>query len=257
MRKIVLTFGLISGAIISAMMFITIPFQNEIGFERGAIVGYTSMVLAFLLIYFGVRSYRDNVAGGTVTFGRAFKVGALISVVAAIPYFALQLKAIALSVEVLAGLSRPTCQTVEREARRHLMAEVGRLVPVLPVPLVATLLLRGQPYSLLELKAAAGALVAELQAGGAHLYVPRGDWDYAIDAGLRMLVLRHLVEESDGVYRANAAELHGRFVLAAGEGSGKLAVYQVEPSTGRLTRAHTYDVGKSLTWVLAVKPGAK
>lgn len=30
---------------------------------------------------------------------------------------------LALSVEVLAGLSRPTCRTVEREARRHLLAE--------------------------------------------------------------------------------------------------------------------------------------
>lgn len=57
--------------------------------------------------------------------------------------------------------------------------------------------------------------------------------------------------------RSFDVEPDGRFVLAAGEGSGKLAVYQVEPSTGRLTRAHTYDVGKSLTWVLAVKPGAK
>ena len=42
------------------------------------------MVLAFLLIYFGVRSYRDNVAGGTANFGRAFKVASLISAVSAI-----------------------------------------------------------------------------------------------------------------------------------------------------------------------------
>jgi 6-phosphogluconolactonase len=45
----------------------------------------------------------------------------------------------------------------------------------------------------------------------------------------------------------------GRFLLAAGEGSGKLAVYGVDLGTGKLTRLHTYDVGKSLTWVLAVK----
>jgi 6-phosphogluconolactonase len=47
----------------------------------------------------------------------------------------------------------------------------------------------------------------------------------------------------------------GRFVLAAGEGSGKLAVYQVDPATGKLTRRHTFDVGKSLTWVTAVQLG--
>jgi 6-phosphogluconolactonase len=47
----------------------------------------------------------------------------------------------------------------------------------------------------------------------------------------------------------------GRFLLAAGEGSGKLALYQVDLDTGKLTRRQTYDVGKSLTWVLAIKRG--
>lgn len=88
MKKVVLTFGLIAGAILSAMMLITIPFQDEIGFDRAAVIGYTTMVLAFLLIYFGVRSYRDNVAGGTVRFGRAFLVGSLIAVVASVCYVA-------------------------------------------------------------------------------------------------------------------------------------------------------------------------
>lgn len=82
MKRIILTFGSIAGAALSAMMLVTLPFQDQIGFDRGEIIGYTSMVLAFLLIYFGVRSYRDNVAGGTVSFGRALKVGALIAAVA-------------------------------------------------------------------------------------------------------------------------------------------------------------------------------
>ena len=88
MKKIVLTFGLISGAILSGMMLLTMPFHDQIGFDRGAIIGYTTMVVAFLLIYFGVRSYRDNVAGGTVSFGRALKVGALIAFVASCCYVA-------------------------------------------------------------------------------------------------------------------------------------------------------------------------
>src|SRR5262249_52274089 len=49
----------------------------------------------------------------------------------------------------------------------------------------------------------------------------------------------------------------GRWALGAGEGSGKLAVYRVDAETGKLTRAHTYPVGKSLTWVLAVELGGK
>jgi len=88
MRKIVLTFGLIAGAVLSAMMLLTLPFQDKIGWELGAIVGYTTMVLAFLMIYFGVRSYRDNVAGGTVKFGRAFTVGLLIALMGTACYVA-------------------------------------------------------------------------------------------------------------------------------------------------------------------------
>ncbi len=90
MKKIVLTFGLISGAILSVMMLLTIPlvFEDSIGSDQGMVIGYTTMVLAFLLIYFGVRSYRDNVAGGSVSFGRAFAVGALIMVVASVCYVA-------------------------------------------------------------------------------------------------------------------------------------------------------------------------
>ena len=88
MRKTVLTFGLIAGAILSVMMLLTLPFLDRIGFDRGEVIGYTTMVLAFLLVFFGVRSYRDNVAGGSVSFGRAFAVGSLIVAVASVCYVA-------------------------------------------------------------------------------------------------------------------------------------------------------------------------
>jgi hypothetical protein len=88
MKKIVLTFGLIAGAILSVMMMISLVFMDQIGFEHGEIIGYTTMVLAFMMVYFGVRSYRDNVAGGTVTFGRALKVGLLITLLASTCYVA-------------------------------------------------------------------------------------------------------------------------------------------------------------------------
>ena len=88
MRKTVLTFGLIAGAILSVMMLLTLPFLDRIGFDRGEVIGYTTMVLAFLLVFFGVRSYRDNVAGGSVSFVRAFAVGSLIVAVASVCYVA-------------------------------------------------------------------------------------------------------------------------------------------------------------------------
>src|SRR5262245_33679505 len=86
MKKTVLTFGLIGGAVMSAMMFATLPFIDRIRFFRGEIVGYTTMILAFLLVFFGVRSYRENVGGGHITFGRAFAVGILITLVVCICY---------------------------------------------------------------------------------------------------------------------------------------------------------------------------
>ncbi len=88
MNKTVLSFGLIAGAILSAMLLVTIPFQEQIGFDLGMVIGYASIVAAFLLIFFGVRSYRDNVAGGRIGFGRAFTVGALIALVASLCYVA-------------------------------------------------------------------------------------------------------------------------------------------------------------------------
>ena len=89
MKKTVLKYGLISGALISVMMMLTIPFHDRIGFETsGLVVGYTTMVLAFLLIYFGVRSYRDTIGGGTVRFGRALAVGVLIAAVSSACYVA-------------------------------------------------------------------------------------------------------------------------------------------------------------------------
>lgn len=94
----------------------------------------------------------------------------------------------------------------------ELMAAVGAVVPVVPVPLVASVFVeraeRGQgPLSLLELKASAWRRMAELEAAGARVYVPRSDQDYAIAAGLRMLTLRHLVEEREGLYAAREDEL--------------------------------------------------
>jgi hypothetical protein len=88
MQRIVLTFGLIGGGVLAVLMLATLPFQDQIGFDRGAIVGYTTMVLAFLMVYVGVRSYRDTVGGGAITFGRAFQVGLLISLVITVCYVA-------------------------------------------------------------------------------------------------------------------------------------------------------------------------
>lgn len=86
MKKIVLTFGFLSGAVAALMMFLTLPFAERIGFDRSIVVGYTTIVISMLFVYFGVRSYRDNVLGGRMTFGNAFKAGLLISLISSACY---------------------------------------------------------------------------------------------------------------------------------------------------------------------------
>jgi hypothetical protein len=88
MKKTVWKFGLIAGGLASVLMAATIPFQDENGFDHSLIVGYATIVVSFLFIYFGVRSYRDNVGKGTVSFRRAFVVGSLIGVIASVCYVA-------------------------------------------------------------------------------------------------------------------------------------------------------------------------
>ena len=86
MKKTVLTFGLIGGAVIAALTLVTLPFSHKLGFDKALVVGYTVMVLSFLMVFFGIRSYRENVGGGTISFGRAFAVGALITLITSVFY---------------------------------------------------------------------------------------------------------------------------------------------------------------------------
>jgi hypothetical protein len=86
MKKTVLTFGLLSGAVSAVMMLVTVPFVDAIGFDRGVIVGYTIFVLSLLFVYFGIRSYRDNVGRGTISFGQGFAVGILITLISCVIY---------------------------------------------------------------------------------------------------------------------------------------------------------------------------
>ena len=88
MQKIVLTFGLLSGVVAAVLMAATMPFAERIGFDRMLVVGYTSIVISMLFVYFGVRSYRDNVLGGTISFGRGFQAGLLITLISCVCYVA-------------------------------------------------------------------------------------------------------------------------------------------------------------------------
>jgi hypothetical protein len=86
MKKTILIFGVISGAISSLMMAATVPFVHRISNNQALVLGYTTMVLSFLLVFFGIRSYRDNAGNGQITFSKAFAVGICITLISCIFY---------------------------------------------------------------------------------------------------------------------------------------------------------------------------
>jgi Protein of unknown function (DUF4199) len=88
MKKIVITYGIISGLITAGLMLATMPLYETgtLNFDNGALVGYTGMVIALSLVFFGIKSFRDNQAEGSVSFGRGFLIGMSITVIASVFY---------------------------------------------------------------------------------------------------------------------------------------------------------------------------
>ena len=88
MKHIILKYGLASGAVIVVAMAVglSLHMSGRLDFEGSELLGYSTMVLAFLLVFFGIRAYREETGGGAIGFGTAFKVGLLITLVACAVY---------------------------------------------------------------------------------------------------------------------------------------------------------------------------
>lgn len=82
MKKVVLVNGIIAGLIVSTLMVLsTLYFKSTGDFENGMIYGYASMILAFIFIFVGVKTFRDKYNSGLISFGKAFKIGILIALI--------------------------------------------------------------------------------------------------------------------------------------------------------------------------------
>lgn len=88
MKRIAWTFGLIAGAVLAAMLLLTAALRDHISFDKAELIGYTSMVAAFLMVFFGIKSYRDTVLNGSIRFGQAVRAGMLITAVSCLCYMA-------------------------------------------------------------------------------------------------------------------------------------------------------------------------
>ena len=85
MRKIVLTYGLLAGLIVSLLMVVSwlvIKPESDVAY----VAGYAGMLIALSMIFFAIKSYRDNYSGGTITWSRGFMVGLYVSIIASVLY---------------------------------------------------------------------------------------------------------------------------------------------------------------------------
>lgn len=88
MKKIILTYGLFSGVVAALLMFgMALYIGNDPNkFKNGEILGFAGIILSLLIVFFGVRAYRDQVAGGRLSFGQGFQVGILITLISCLCY---------------------------------------------------------------------------------------------------------------------------------------------------------------------------
>jgi hypothetical protein len=87
MKKTILNYGLLSGAVAAVLMVSSaLYFANSNDFSNGAVIGYTGILLSMLFVFLGVRAYRDNVSAGSISFGKAFQVGILITIISCVCY---------------------------------------------------------------------------------------------------------------------------------------------------------------------------
>ena len=92
MKKNIIIYGLIAGIVVSVLMLVSINYmshvEGKVDYNTSLLIGYASMLIAFSLVYVGIRNYRDKYNGGVISFGNAFKIGILIVLIASTMYVA-------------------------------------------------------------------------------------------------------------------------------------------------------------------------
>ena len=93
MKRTILVFGLIAGAIASGFMAVSMIWVSnhstaEVGadMEHGMLIGYASMIVAFSFIFVAIKTYRDKYQGGTITFWQGCKIGLMIALIGSTMY---------------------------------------------------------------------------------------------------------------------------------------------------------------------------
>jgi hypothetical protein len=90
MKKNIIIYGLTAGIVVSILMLFSINYishvEGKVDYNTSLLIGYASMLIAFSLVFVGIRNYRDKYSGGVISFGKAFKIGIMIVLIASTIY---------------------------------------------------------------------------------------------------------------------------------------------------------------------------
>jgi hypothetical protein len=90
MKKNIIIYGLIAGIVVSVLMLSSVNYlshcEGNVDYNTSMLIGYAGMLIAFSLVFIGIRNYRDKYNGGVISFGKAFKIGMLIVLIASTIY---------------------------------------------------------------------------------------------------------------------------------------------------------------------------
>ena len=90
MKKNIIVYGLIAGIVVSVLMLSSVNYlshcEGNVDYDTSMLIGYASMLIAFSLVFVGIRNYRDKYNGGVISFGKAFKIGIVMVLIASTIY---------------------------------------------------------------------------------------------------------------------------------------------------------------------------
>jgi hypothetical protein len=90
MKKNIIIYGLIAGIVVSILMLSSVNYlshcEGNVDYDTSMLIGYASMLIAFSLVFVGIRNYRDKYNEGVISFGKAFKIGIMIVLIASTIY---------------------------------------------------------------------------------------------------------------------------------------------------------------------------
>lgn len=89
MKKIVWTYGLISGGIITGFMLTSMALSDcgsNLNNVNSMIIGFAAMVLAFSLLFFALAKYRKTVGEGVLSFKTAITMSSLMVLIVSTMY---------------------------------------------------------------------------------------------------------------------------------------------------------------------------